>query len=104
MLHLECDQLAHYMVLDESADDEWIEYRGPVRLSAGESIAACCGTEFNLLAHPLRVPSAAARASAVPQPTSSSRRPSVLVVQLGDISRARFRRSMPKTIDALGRI
>lgn len=76
MLHLDCRWGAKYSI--DCADD-WMVYRGPVRVPFGETIVATCGSDVDILVHPSRRQSVVARATAQTE-APKQRQPSLLVL------------------------
>lgn len=64
ILHMRCKESPRYWKDDEY---EMMPYGGPVHLSRGETVVAFCGSQFNVMSHPMRKPEALARALATPR-------------------------------------
>ena len=80
VLHIECSDGGKYAI-DQL--DRLIAYHGPVRVASGETIAAFCGSELNLLSHPVRRGNVVSRADALAKADEAQqpgKRPSLLLL------------------------
>ena len=91
--------------LDQRA--ELHTWTGPVRIGDAETVLAFCDDDLEVISHPVLKPHllpAEPKPWELPLPQEKRRLPSVIVFMVDAVSRAHFRRSMPRTLRVLERL
>ncbi len=91
--------------LDQRA--ELHTWTGPVRIGDAETVLAFCDDDLEVISHPVLKPHllpAEPKPWELPPPPEKRRLPSVIVFMVDAVSRAHFRRSMPRTLRVLERL